>query len=208
MSMPYRMKLDEVRKLLDSWSWRLLSIIGKIQVIKSLAISKFVHLFTTLPTPNDSFLKELETLFFSFIWGGKGDKIARKIIINDIENGGLKMTDIRSFAKALKISWIKKVWDVNYQADWKRLLFSDRLYWNDVWLLNKRSLSLLACSFVENTFWRNVVESWAEYVQETVEASDILSQPLWNNVLNIKIENKSVFYKSWYIKKNATSMIL
>ena len=68
------------------------------------------------------------------------------------------MTDIRSFAKALKISWIKKAWDVNYQADWKRLLISDRLYWNDVWLLNKRSLSLLACSFMENTFWRNVVE--------------------------------------------------
>ena len=59
-------------------------------------------------------------------------------------------------------------------------------------------MSLLACSFMENTFWRNVVES--EYVQETVEASDILSQPLWNNVF-IKIENKSVFYKSWYIKK-------
>ena len=53
----YRMKLEEVRKLLDSWSWRLLSIIGKIQVIKSLAISKFVHLFTTLPTPNDSCFK-------------------------------------------------------------------------------------------------------------------------------------------------------
>ena len=60
-------------------------------------------------------------------------------------------------------------------------------------------MSLLACSFVENTFWTNVVESWAEYVQETVEASDILSQPLWNNVF-IKIENKPVFYKSWYIK--------
>ena len=46
----YRIKLDEVRKLLDSSSWRLLSIIGKIQVIKSLAVSKFVHLLTTLPT--------------------------------------------------------------------------------------------------------------------------------------------------------------
>ena len=96
--------------------------------------------------------------------------------------------------RLLRSPGLKKVWDVNYQADWKRLLFSDRLYWNDVWLLNKRSLSLLACSFVENTFWTNVVESWAEYVQETVEASDILSQPLH------KIENKSVFYKSWYIK--------
>ena len=90
----YRIKLEETRKLLDSWSWRLLSIIGKIQVINSLAISKFVHFLTTLPTPDDSFLKELETLVFSFIWGGKGDKIARKTIINDIEDGGLKMTDI------------------------------------------------------------------------------------------------------------------
>ena len=195
----YKVKLDEVEKLLDSWSWRLLSIIGKIQVIKSLAVSKLVHLLTTLPTPDDIFVKELETLFLSFIWGGKGDKIARKTIINDIEDGGLKMTDIRSFAKALKISWVKKVWDVNYQADWKRLLCSDRLYWNDVWLLNKRSLSLLACSLVENTFWRNVVQSWAEYVQDFVEASDLLSQPLWSNV-SIKIENKPVFYKTWYLK--------
>ena len=104
-------------------------MLEKKKIIKSLAISKFVHLFTTLPTPNDSFFK-LETLF-SFIWGGKGDKIARKIIINDIENGELKMINIRSFAslaKALKISWIKRVWDLMYQADWKRLLIFDRLY--------------------------------------------------------------------------------
>lgn len=52
----------------------------------------------------------------------------------------LKMTDIRSFAMALNISWIKKVCHVNYQADWKRLF---------VWLLNKKSLSFLASSFVE-----------------------------------------------------------
>ena len=109
------------------------------------------------------------------------------------------MTDIRSFAKALKVSWIKKVLDVNHQADWKRLLFSDRLYWNDVWLLNKRSLSLLEGSLLENSFWRNVVESWAMYVQETVEASDLLLRPLSNNVF-IKIENKPVFYKTWYTK--------
>ena len=68
----------------------------------------------------------------------------------------------------------------------EKVLVFDRLYWNDVWLLNKRSLLLLACSFVENTFWRNVVESWAEYVQETVEASDLLSQPLWNNVFLLR----------------------
>ena len=76
----------------------------------------------------------------------------------------------------------------------EKVLVFDRLYWNDVWLLNKRSLLLLACSFVENTFWRNVLESWAEYVQETVEASDLLSQPLWNNVF-IKVENNLCFIR-------------
>ena len=63
------------------------------------------------------------------------------------------MTDIRSFLKALKISWIKKVCDVNYQAEWKRLLLCDHLYWEDVWLLNKKSLSVLPSSFVVNTIW-------------------------------------------------------
>lgn len=78
-------------------------------------------------------------------------------------------------------------------------MFSDSLYSNDVSFLNKRSLSILACSFLENTFWKNVFESWAVYVQEIVEASYLLSQPLWNHVF-ITIENKSVLYKSWYIK--------
>ena len=50
---------------------------------------------------------------------------------------------------------------------------------------------------MENIFWGNVVESWAEYVREPAEASDFLSQPLWNNIL-IEIENKPVFYRSWF----------
>ena len=111
-------QLEEVKKLLDSWSWRFISILGKIQVIKSLAVPKLVNLLMALPTPKGSFIKELKRLFYSFIWStGKSDKVARKTIINDFESGGLKMTDIRSFTKALKISWVKKVVDKNYQAD-------------------------------------------------------------------------------------------
>ena len=53
-------------------------------------------------------------LLFSFIWDGEGDKIAKKtIIMNDIEGWEIKMTDIRSLAKSLKISWIGKEWDIN-----------------------------------------------------------------------------------------------
>lgn len=35
------------------------------------------------------------------------------------------------------------------------------------------------------------------YIREPAEGSDF-SQPLWNNIL-IKIENKPVIYRSWYI---------
>ena len=85
--------------------------------------------------------------------------------------------------KALKISCIKKlICNVNYQTDWKRLLLPSLDPLLGRCLVNKNSLSVLASSFGENTFCRNVVESWAEYVNEPAEASYLLSQPLWNNV--------------------------
>lgn len=35
-------------------------------------------------------------------------------MINDVGGEGLKMKGIRLFAKAVKISWVKKVWDISY----------------------------------------------------------------------------------------------
>ena len=48
-------------------------------------------------------------MFFKFIGNDKGDKIKRKIMINDYSEGGLKMIDIRPFNKSLKAIWIKKI---------------------------------------------------------------------------------------------------
>ena len=54
----YNKKIEEIRQLLDCWTWRHLSILGKIQVIKSLALPIFVHLLTPLPSPTyNSFTK-------------------------------------------------------------------------------------------------------------------------------------------------------
>ena len=50
-------------------------------------------------------------------------KIAKKTIINDIEDREPRMADIGLFARALKFSSAKKlVWDVNYPTDWKKAL--------------------------------------------------------------------------------------
>ena len=59
--------LRKVKHLLNQWSKRKLSLSGRITIIKSLAISKFVHLFISLPDPPNALIKELEHIFYKFL---------------------------------------------------------------------------------------------------------------------------------------------
>ena len=53
-----------MEKILQSWSKRKLTLPGKITVIKSLALSKFIHLFTDLPNPPEQIVQQLNKLFY------------------------------------------------------------------------------------------------------------------------------------------------
>lgn len=54
-----------------------------------------------IATPTD-LIKEVNSLIYGFIWRGN-DKIKHSAIINDIENGALKMLDLDSMAKAQRV---------------------------------------------------------------------------------------------------------
>ena len=62
-----------------------------------------------LPDPPSEFLKDLNTVRFNFLWKGKPDRIKRTTVQGEYQTGGQKMTDIFSFCKSLKITWIKRV---------------------------------------------------------------------------------------------------
>ena len=96
---------------MSDWSLRNISLLGKITVIKTLALPILVQCFTVLPDPPDHIIKSLQNIFYTFIWNGKTDKIKRSTLICDYSNGGLKMPHIQSFIHALKVSWIKKISD-------------------------------------------------------------------------------------------------
>ena len=89
---------------------------GKIAVLKSLVVSQLVYVLSPLPL-NAKPIKEVNKLFFAFLWNGKGDKIKENTIINDYPNGGLKMIDIISFSKSLKATWIKNIWMQKTEAN-------------------------------------------------------------------------------------------
>ena len=104
----YEEKITKFKASLGCWELRRLSLLGKITVLKSLIVSQLMHILSPLPT-NQCAIGEVNTLFFKFLWDGKGDKIKRDIMISDYEDGGLKMIDIRLFTQALKLSWVKKI---------------------------------------------------------------------------------------------------
>ena len=59
---------NQVEQLLRQWSKRKLTLFGRITIIKSLALSKFIHLFLALPNPPGDFVKNVEKIFYKFLW--------------------------------------------------------------------------------------------------------------------------------------------
>ena len=78
----YTNKIRPAQRLLNDWSFRSLSLFGKVCAIKTLVLPIFIQIFTVLPTPSEQVLKDIEKMFFEFIWDKRGNKIKRNVIIN------------------------------------------------------------------------------------------------------------------------------
>ena len=55
------------------------------------------------------------------MWDNKPDKISRQTIIQNYENGGLKMIDIDIFMNSIKAGWVKRIVSDSNNGDWKHL---------------------------------------------------------------------------------------
>ena len=97
-------KLKQIKITVNGWKRRNLTMKGRIVVIKSLLLPKLTHLFTALPTPPVQYMNKLRQLLFSFIWGGKTDRIKRNSLYKACNEGGLAMIEIESYIAALKIT--------------------------------------------------------------------------------------------------------
>ena len=69
-----------VEAVCKQWSKRKLTLIGRITIINSLALAKFIYLLLALPKPPDDFLKTIERIFYKFLWNGGPDRIKLTII--------------------------------------------------------------------------------------------------------------------------------
>ena len=185
-----RKKLDNIKRILGNWRKRNLTLVGKIIVIKALALSTLVHIFIALPNPQDSFMKDLNKIFFDFLWNGKKDKIKRENIMRNYDEGGLRMIDIISFVTALKLSYLQR-----YIRNNKNIL---NFPVNDIFRLGANSNLFVQ---LENPFWQDVLKAWNIFYRlykcDGNNIDDILAEPLW---LNHQFTHPNFIIKSWFSK--------
>ena len=117
-------------------------------------------------------------MFYHFLWNGKGDKIKRKVMINEPEYGGLKMIDLCSFNKSLKTTWVKKYLDTTNHGKWK-FLFDLELenYGRDLIFRGNLNVSDTKKEVrATDPFLKEILEYWAEINFVDQESSDIAFQ--------------------------------
>ena len=167
----YKEKLKRIEQTINCWRMRNLSLIGKICVIKSLVLPQLLYLFSVLCIKIPKiFFKELNTMFYSFIWNGCKDRVQRNLMYNDFQHCGLKMIDAYSFSIAQKMTWIKCLLDDNFHSTWKtiELSFLEKFH-EDKDILWKSHAPENVLNSIGNSQVAESIRSWYIFRQEATK---------------------------------------
>ena len=190
-------RLDPLRRILNIWSSRDISIYGRINVVKTIAISKLTFVCSVLNTP-DKFTNKVNKLIFDYVWKHKNPKVKKSTLVKSKEKGGFNMVDFTLFDKALKICWVKRLCSEGDEA-WK--LIPLRL------LSGVGGTLLFQCNYDTKylnlsanlpTFYKDVISHWQELNNVVPSAKkDVCDQIVWNNRY-LKINKASAYFRSWH----------
>ena len=97
--------MQAMEKSLNSWNRRNISILGRLTVVKSLILSKIVHLLLAL-IPPENVQKKKKLITFKFLWKNKIEKVKCNNVIQSFEDGGIHMLNVGTLCKKMLLKWI------------------------------------------------------------------------------------------------------
>ena len=170
-------KLITLQNDITQWNRRYITPIGKITVIKSILLSKLVHLFLALPNPDQKYLKKIEQILFRFLWSNKPDRIKRPKLVQGNDFDGLGMIELNSFLNNLKLSWIKRL--MSTTTLWATIAKQEGLDPVNLLLYGVTKLKQIKAN-IKNAFWCDVIQSLISLNQVLVlNPEDVLREQLW-----------------------------
>ena len=188
----YSKAISSINKTIESWKYRKTTPIGKITIIKSLLLSKLVHLFMLLPI-TDKILKEINSILYKFLWGGKADKVNRQDVCKPYIKGGLQMTDIFLFEKRMKLKWLQLIMNSNSKG-WFKLLDKCLGNVNNIFIFGTEWC--IKTKHCLNPFWESVFRYWTDIEKShQFESND----DIWSNCLwyNNKLGTQNICFQDW-----------
>ena len=161
---------------------------GRVAILKSLVLSKLIHLWILLPNPPDVFIQKLQKMCFCFVWNGKQDRIGRKTSIKTERQGGLNIPDIRNYINALKLSWISKYQATNHK--WKDI--AEEIF-PHIKKLPLCGPSINSNYSITNKFWSNTQNAYEIFfnILKPNNANELICEPVFCNK-KIKVGNKVI----------------
>ena len=195
LNLNYEPKLQSIRNSISHWKKRKLTPIGKIIVVKSILVPILTHLFISLPSPTNEFLKRIHDILYKFVWDGPA-KIKHSVMIKDYVEGGLRMIDIKNFNTTMKLKWMKKI-VANSKNDCYKFItniFDPERVFNFGTLYCKKILGT-----IKNEFWIDVLKSFMVFSSKYkfTKLSEIMTMPLFYNE-NITIDSKYIYDANLY----------
>ena len=191
----YKKRLKTMKNLLSGWKCRYPSIKGKVTAINSLAISPLLYLASVIHVPC-RVIQEVKQIVTDFIWNGKPPKNAYNVMIQNMENGGLKLVDFESKVKSLKVGFIKRLLQ-NKDGKWRATAshFFQTNHLNSYFMCNRGP-----CNIIDHKFYEETLQYWSELQEVKVPTTEIIyNQTIWDNRY-ITIQNIPFLWRLWQEK--------
>jgi len=97
-----------MKKKLDGWKKRNLTLMGKSYLIKSVGISALLYALEIQCAP-ENVIKEVNDIMWYFIWDGKPERVKRTVCMRNVTDGGLGVPNIRALLDACRIKILANI---------------------------------------------------------------------------------------------------
>ena len=191
--------LKNLETHLNMWKQRDLSLIGKVQIIKTFGVSQLQYIMSMV-TPTPEIIGKATKLLNRFLWGSNINKIKHTACIAPYNEGGLNMPDVQTIVDSQRVSWIKRFFCTDRNTQWN--VFFEWQF-EKLGGLNFFHNSNIATRDVQNrgliSFYESIAVAWCKFFTKGIDEdnnNNILSMSLF---LNTQITtcgklNKSLFY--------------
>ena len=194
-NMNYKEILSKIKKLLTWWKQRDLTLMGKIQLLKTFIYSKLIYIASLTPVPGWVY-NELETVVWDFIWRGK-PKIKKTVLMLDYKQGGLKMMHFPSLINAQRVMWVKRLLYGKKEMKWKQYFeYSTKHVGGKFIFCCNYSIDLLNFSLPE--FYIDLFRTWTETREFRGNYDNIRKEILFNNK-KIRFEGRPFYSENLHL---------